>query len=139
MGQRTMGRNGSTVPIVTLLLSLVAALAGLWNGSQLAKLTGQVEALQEIPRHAGDDPRRPLGLRARGAPPVLRGPGVARRRLPGGACLWRRERARPPARSPCVQEKTAVGFRSTRIPTAVPNAVVRPTARLRLPPAASLR
>ena len=48
MGQRTMGRNGSTVPIVTLLLSLVAALAGLWNGSQLAKLTGQVEALQKI-------------------------------------------------------------------------------------------
>ena len=43
-----MGRNGSTVRIVTLLLSLVAALAGLWNGWQIAKLTGQVETLQEL-------------------------------------------------------------------------------------------
>ena len=43
-----MGRNGSTVHVVTLLLSLVAALAGLWNGWQIAKLTGQVETLQEV-------------------------------------------------------------------------------------------
>ena len=43
-----MGRNGSAVHVVTLLLSLVAALAGLWNGWQIAKLTGQVETLQEV-------------------------------------------------------------------------------------------
>ena len=36
-------RNGSTVQVVTLLLSLVAALAGLWNGWQLARLTGQAQ------------------------------------------------------------------------------------------------
>ena len=48
-------RNGSTVQVVTLLLSLVAALAGLWNGwqigrltSQLNTLTGQVQTLQEL-------------------------------------------------------------------------------------------
>lgn len=41
-------RNGSTVQVVTLLLSLVAALAGLWNGWQIGKLTGQVQALQEL-------------------------------------------------------------------------------------------
>ena len=48
-------RNGSTVHAVTLLLSLVAALAGLWNGwqiggltSQLNRLTGQVQTLQEL-------------------------------------------------------------------------------------------
>ena len=43
-----VGRNGNTVQVVTLLLSLVAALAGLWNGWQIAKLTGQVATLQEI-------------------------------------------------------------------------------------------
>ena len=42
------GRNGSTVHVVTLPLSLVAALAGLWNGGQIAKLTGQVETLREL-------------------------------------------------------------------------------------------
>lgn len=41
-------RNGSTIQVVTLLLSLVAALAGLWNGWQIAKLTGQVQALQDL-------------------------------------------------------------------------------------------
>ena len=48
-------RNGSTVRTVTLLLSLVAALAGLWNGwqigrltSQLNRITGQVHTLQEL-------------------------------------------------------------------------------------------
>ena len=41
-------RNGSTVQVVTLLLSLVAALAGLWNGWQIGRLTGQVQALQEL-------------------------------------------------------------------------------------------
>ena len=41
-------RNGSPVHVVTLLLSLVAALAGLWNGWQIARLTGQVQALQEL-------------------------------------------------------------------------------------------
>jgi hypothetical protein len=41
--------NGNrTVQILTLLLSLVAATAGLWNGWQIARLTGQVEALQEV-------------------------------------------------------------------------------------------
>ena len=41
-------RNGSTVQIVTLLLSLVAALTGLANSWQIARLTGQVETLQEV-------------------------------------------------------------------------------------------
>ena len=45
---REMERNGSTVQIITLLLSLVAALAGVWNGWQIATLTGQVQALQEL-------------------------------------------------------------------------------------------
>ena len=36
-------RNGSTIQVVTLLLSLVAALAGLWNGWQIGKLTGHVQ------------------------------------------------------------------------------------------------
>ena len=58
-----MGRNGSTVHVVTLPLSLVAALAGLWNGWQIAKLTGQVETPPGTPRHACDNPRRPLELR----------------------------------------------------------------------------
>ncbi len=41
--------NGNrTVQILTLLLSLVAATAGLWNGWQIARLTGQVEALREV-------------------------------------------------------------------------------------------
>ena len=44
-----MESNGNrTVQILTLLLSLVAAIAGLWNGWQIARLTGQVEALQEV-------------------------------------------------------------------------------------------
>ena len=43
-----MERNGNTVQVVTLLLSLVAALAGLWNGWQIARLTGQVQTLQEL-------------------------------------------------------------------------------------------
>ena len=44
-----MDRTGSTVVhVVTLLLSLVAALTGLGNGWQIARLTGQVEALQEV-------------------------------------------------------------------------------------------
>ncbi len=44
-----MERNGNTpLQIVTLLLSLVAAMAGLWNGWQIARLAGQVEALQEV-------------------------------------------------------------------------------------------
>ena len=45
---RATGRNESTVQVVTLLLSLVAALAGVWNGWQIARLTGQVETLQEV-------------------------------------------------------------------------------------------
>ena len=43
-----MGRNGNTVRVVTLLLALVAALTGLWNSWQIARLTGQVETLQEV-------------------------------------------------------------------------------------------
>ena len=43
-----MDRTGSTVHVVTLLLSLVAALTGLWNSWQIARLTGQVETLQEV-------------------------------------------------------------------------------------------
>ena len=43
-----MERNGNTLQVVTLLLSLVAALAGLWNGWQIARLTGQVQTLQEL-------------------------------------------------------------------------------------------
>ena len=44
-----MESNGNgTIQILTLLLSLVAATAGLWNGWQIARLTGQVEALQEL-------------------------------------------------------------------------------------------
>ena len=36
------------IQVLTLLLSLVAAGAGLWNGWQIARLTGQVEALQDV-------------------------------------------------------------------------------------------
>lgn len=42
------GRHESAVQVITLLLSLVAALAGVWNGWQIARLTGQVETLQEV-------------------------------------------------------------------------------------------
>ena len=47
-GQIDRMRNRSTIQIVTLLLSLVAALAGLGNGWQIARLTGQVQALQNL-------------------------------------------------------------------------------------------
>ena len=43
-----MERTPTTIQILTLLLSLVAACAGLWNGWQIARLTGQVEALQDL-------------------------------------------------------------------------------------------
>ena len=43
-----MERIPTTIRIHTLLLSLVAACAGLWNGWQIARLTGQVEALQDL-------------------------------------------------------------------------------------------
>lgn len=41
-------RDSSTVQVITLLLSLVAALAGIWNGWQIGKLTGQVQMVQEL-------------------------------------------------------------------------------------------
>ena len=43
-----MERTPTTIQVLTLLLSLTAACAGLWNGWQIARLTGQVEALQEV-------------------------------------------------------------------------------------------
>lgn len=43
-----MERTPTTIHVLTLLLSLVAAVAGLWNGWQIARLTGQIEALQDV-------------------------------------------------------------------------------------------
>ena len=43
-----MERTTTTIRVLTLLLSLVAACAGLWNGWRIARLTGQVEALQDL-------------------------------------------------------------------------------------------